>query len=50
MLGAKRVLAAEGVNSSAVEAFKIVGVFLPTERAQYQQHAQIRKLFRGMQV
>ena len=42
MLAAKLVLAAEAIKPSAVQAFELVGVFLPTERAQYQQHAQTR--------
>src|SRR6266704_4440364 len=48
MLGATRVLAADSINPSATQAFKFVGVFVPTERAQHQQHAQPRKLFRGI--
>lgn len=36
ILGAVRVLTTEGINPPAVQAFKIVGVFLPTERAEHQ--------------
>ncbi len=50
MLAAKRVLAAEGINLTAVEAFKVVGMFLPTKRAQHQQHAQTWELFRGVHL
>ncbi len=48
MLGAARILAAQGIKLSALQAFKIVGMFLPTEWAQHQ-HVQTRELFGGIQ-
>lgn len=35
MLGAARILAADGIDLSARQALKVVGMFLPTEWAQH---------------
>jgi hypothetical protein len=43
VLGTKRVLAAKAISSPAAQTFKVVYVFLPTERAQQHQQARIRK-------